>query len=251
MFGFGGNPFLSASVSVSDLFGRASFLRRYRLDHPDELPETGTIVFCGPQGSGKTLSAVNYVFRLSSAYPKAIICTNIDLIGLSDDVCVVPWLGLQSLTDLHNDEYGVIYLIDEMHLIYNSLDSKQVPPELMSTISQQRKQRKLIVGTSQLFLRLAKPIREQINRVVFCQQILSGSLQYNCCYDGQSICEFDGGIDGDIMSRHLWSVNPDMYRRYNTYALIERSASDWRRTGGMSLPYDFSGSLFGSTGLRR
>lgn len=40
---------------------------------------------------------------------------------------------------------GVIYFIDEIHLEFNSLESKNVPIEIMVEISQQRKQRKHIV----------------------------------------------------------------------------------------------------------
>ena len=56
----------------------------------------------------------------------------------------------------------MLYFIDELHLELNSLESKNIDIDVMVEISQQRKQRKHIVGTSQVYMRLAKPIREQI-----------------------------------------------------------------------------------------
>ena len=50
--------------------------------------------------------------------------------------------------------------------------------EIMTEISQQRKQRKHIVCTSQVFGRLAKPLREQFNTVVECRNYFN-LLQVN------------------------------------------------------------------------
>ncbi len=118
------------------------------------------MVFCGPQGSGKTLSAVNYVRDLTWVYPKVKLVTNVDIKGLNPVVQVFEYNGIESITSIENGYDGVIFLIDEIHLEFNSLESKNIPIEIMIEVSQQRKQRKHIVGTSQQFLRLAKPLRE-------------------------------------------------------------------------------------------
>ena len=57
-----------------------------------------------------------------------------------------------ALTNVNNGFLGVIYIIDEIHTYFNSLESKNIPMFVFTEISQQRKQRKLIIGTSQLFL---------------------------------------------------------------------------------------------------
>lgn len=73
------------------------------------------------------------------------------------------------LAKYSNGEFGVIYLIDEIQLYFNSLKSKNINPEVMVQISQQRKQRKHIVATSQVFGRMAKPLREQFSSVLVCK----------------------------------------------------------------------------------
>ncbi len=56
-----------------------------------------------------------------------------------------------------NGEFGVIFLVDEIQLYMNSLESKNINIEVITQISQQRKQRKHIIATSQVFGRMAKP----------------------------------------------------------------------------------------------
>ena len=48
---------------------------------PDFFPYFGTQIYCGRQGSGKTISAVRAALRLKSKYPKAILVTNLSLSG--------------------------------------------------------------------------------------------------------------------------------------------------------------------------
>ena len=67
----------------------------------------------------------------------------------------IPYDSVDRLSSVCNDYGGVIFLIDEMHLEFNSLESKQLDSSIFYTVSQQRKQRKHIVGTSQVFERLS------------------------------------------------------------------------------------------------
>ena len=76
------------------------------------------------------------------------------------------------LVGVNNGKFGVVYIIDEIHTYFNALDSKNIPMFVFTEISQQRKQRKLIIGTSQLFMRAAKPLREQCDNVIVCSTFL-------------------------------------------------------------------------------
>lgn len=198
----------------------------FYLAHPDYFRPEGLLVFCGEQGSGKTLSAVQYVKKLCDAYPKAILCTNVQIMGLSEETRVVEYDGLDCLKGLENGYQGVIYLIDEIHLEFNSLESKNIDIEVMIEVSQQRKQRKHIVGTSQVYGRLAKPFREQIRNVVLCANWCK-ILQINSLIDGAKSVEKDGHLVTDTVKRFVWFHRPELYDSYDTYAKMKRYKKEW------------------------
>lgn len=242
----------------------------YKEADKGNLHSWGSVVFCGPQGSGKTLSAVQYAEKVFSFSPRAILVTNVDLktypinaymdednniryIGTDDIITeqyinehwqdkdyvkpVVQYQGLEMLTTLKNGKNGVIYLIDEFHLELNSLESKNIPIEIMTEISQQRKQRVHIIGTSQVFMRLAKPLREQIFNVVMCKCYF-GCFQLNKMCMGEEIQEKDGKITADIKARSFWFHKPEYYEEYDTFAKMKRYTTLWKNTkGGMNSIY--------------
>lgn len=186
----------------------------------------GTQVYCGKQGSGKTISAVHHVTKLLERYPKALLVTNLDfnaryflplrfetesalvskvnsIKNRKKDIKAIPYIKFDNadqlalaLTHVNNDKYGVIYLIDEIHLYFNALGSLNIPMYVFAEISQQRKQRKVIIGTSQLFMRLAKPFREQCDNIIICSTI-AGVLTKQSAYDGADIeQDYNGKLIG-------------------------------------------------------
>lgn len=226
----------------------------FNITHPDYFYADGLTVFVGEQGSGKTLSAVNYVYNLLEKYPKSKLVTNI---WLSDYpiVSYEEWKGSQpeeilklsdydlhslykkvnrvfafnnadDLTEYSNGENGVIYLIDEIQLYFNSLESKNINPDVMVQFSQQRKQRKHIVCTSQVFGRMAKPLREQFSSVVVCKNYF-GFIQRNQVVNRDSLNDGENGtsteLKGKVLKTILWIHHPNYYRRYDTYYTISRN----------------------------
>lgn len=213
--------FLSGSLDVSSLVDTIKYKRDFRKEHPDFFDPSGILVFCGPQGAGKTLSAVQYVRKLAEKYPKMILVTNVEIKGLS--IAVYPYTGIADFSKYSNGFEGVVFLIDEIHIEFNSLESKNIDPSVMTEIAQQRKQRKHIVGTSQVFGRIAKPFREQFKYVVLCR-CLWGVLQYNTLIDGErAMVDDDGHLEAETVKRYFWWHKPELYDSYNTYAKIIRS----------------------------
>lgn len=213
--------FLSGSLDVSSLVDTIKYKRDFRKHYPDFFDPSGILVFCGPQGAGKTLSAVQYVRKLAEKYPKMILVSNVEIKGLS--IAVYPYTGIADFSKYSNGFEGVVFLIDEIHIEFNSLESKNIDPSVMTEIAQQRKQRKHIVGTSQVFGRIAKPFREQFKYVVLCR-CLWGVLQYNTLIDGErAMVDDDGHLEAETVKRYFWWHNPELYDSYNTYAKIIRS----------------------------
>lgn len=221
--------YLKGSKSFLDLFRSIAFKYQFKKQNPDYFDPSGTIIFCGSQGQGKTISAVQYVTALANAYPKSWLCTNVDISRdmFPDDYHIIEYDGLETLKNLSNGYYGVIYLIDEIHLELNSLESQNIDVDIMTEISQQRKQRKHIVGTSQVYMRMAKPLREQTKNIVLCKNWF-GLFQHNKLIDGELSTEKDGKLEAKTIGHYFWFHSPKLYRCYDTFAKMKRYNEQWK-----------------------
>lgn len=211
--------------------GLDSVFWKLKNSDPEELKSVGINIFCGPQGSGKTLSMVHYLKRVLKDYPKAIVVTNMEL-NFDITQRVIQYSGFDDFK-IENGKYGVIYVLDEIHLILNSLESKGIPLSIIVELSQQRKQRKLILGTSQVYSRMAKPLREQIKNVIVCKNLF-GVFQLNYLIDA---FETEEGSDGKLKLKKLKTsfffhrkedyTNYDTYKKMDMYVGINNNVSSY------------------------
>lgn len=138
---------------IEDLFSKPA----------DFFPYQGMIIFEGRQGSGKTISMVRYMKDMQYEFPDALCTTNL---AYTDEN--KPLKAWTMLIDYKNGYKGVIVAMDELQNWFSSNDSKNFPPEMLSLITQNRKNRRIILGTSQNFYLLAKAIRSQATEVRRC-----------------------------------------------------------------------------------
>lgn len=225
--------------------------RRQKRDK-DYFRPSGTQVYCGKQGSGKTISAVKHVLDTKKRYPQAIIVSNLNLFYykqvkfkneqeleqlLLNFNPITSYLYFENMEQLaltlvrvNNDKFGVIYLIDEIHTYFNALDSKNIPMYVFTEISQQRKQRKLIIGTSQLFLRMAKPFREQCDNLIICSTKL-GILTFQKAYDGMDIdTDYDGKLIGSLRKSGFFFHNRFIRNSFDTFQKVVSGAEQYEST---------------------
>lgn len=212
---------IRGKLDPDDLLHAIKYNIDFKKEHPDWFLPDGIIVFTGSQGQGKTLSAVRYIDRLMRCYPKAMLCSNVFIKGYDDRF--VFFDGVRKFKEVDNGEYGVIYFIDEIQLLFNSLESRQMDLNLFTTICQQRKKRKHIVGTSQVFNRISKGFREQFKYAVMCNKVF-GFLQWNKVVRGED-CQVDenGKVQVDKVYHSIFFHSPELYDMYDTYAAIDRT----------------------------
>jgi len=129
--------------------------------------------------------------------------------------------------EINNGHFGVVYIIDEIHTYFNSLESSNIPMFVFTEISQQRKQRKLIIGTSQLFMRMAKPLREQCDNIIVCNTRL-GVFTSQVAYDGMSLQQdYDGNLIGQIKKRGFFFQNRKIRSNFDTYQKVVSGADQY------------------------
>lgn len=218
---------MKGSLNIKNVVDSIKYDIDFRKAHPDYFEPEGIMIFCGSQGSGKTLSAVQYIKKICFEYPKAILVSNVDITGLPGETRVIEYDGLDSLKNVENGYSGVIYFIDEIHLELNSLESKNIDMDTIVELSQQRKQRKHIVGTSQVYMRMAKPLREQVKNIVLCKNYFK-YFQWNVLIDGFNSYEDNGKLKADVIKKYLWFHTPALYGSYDTYAKMRRYKKEWK-----------------------
>lgn len=140
------------------------FPRQYAYDFlhqdPNAFGEFGVHMVTGEQGSGKTMTVVYLLQKWKDQYPRLKIFTN--MAYKYEDGELIGW---RDLLEHNNGIYGVVNVIDEIKTWWSNRDSKDVPPEILGEICQQRKQKKATIGTVQVFSELAKPFRSQTHFV--------------------------------------------------------------------------------------
>lgn len=210
--------YTKGSKSIANVFRTLEYKLLFARNNPDYFYPAGIWVFCGPQGSGKTLSAVQCLKKMKEEYPKALVVSNLDIKGVD----YIPFTDYEQLTTLSNGIEGIIFLLDEIHVLWNSLESKDIPISEMACFCQMRKDRRVIIGTSQVYGRIAKPIREQLQYVIDCSNIFN-ILQTNTILDPSDCTEENGRLNATILGHSYWFHTPELYNSYDTLFKIKKA----------------------------
>lgn len=218
--------YLSGSLNPRLLVDKVAYDVSFADSHPDFFKPDGFICFTGAQGSGKTLSAVQYIHKLVRHYPDVVLVTNCHLAFPDWDGVQLRYSGYDQIQGLDNGYRGIILFLDEIQAEFNSLESARIDPAWFSVICQQRKRRLHVVGTAQLFSRVGKPWREQFTACIRCRGWFD-FIQYNQIISLDDV-EEDG--NGNIVREKarfgkFWFRDPKLYDMYDTWERVERKGS--------------------------
>lgn len=195
------------------------------LKNYDGFPYAGMWIFSGQQGSGKTLLLMHMVKQILEQYPDVLLVSNINIYG----VPAVPFRGVDDFEKYNNGTKGIIFIIDEIHILFNALESKGMPLSTMQVWSQNRKNRRLILGTSQRFNRVAKGVREQTTWNYECRRPLFHLLYSYRVLDGANYDDNGRYIvdDGDdLPRRHFYVPSVKVMHMYNTLEVVKRGTDN-------------------------
>lgn len=181
---------------------------------PDFFDEQGLIVYCGRQGAGKTISAIHMARELVRKYPKSLCISNTDFAYQNESLD--DW---KMLIDYKNGKKGVVVVMDELQNWFSSAQSRNFPPEMLSVITQNRKNRRIILSTAQSFFLLAKPIRSQVTEVRDCFTLF-GCITF--VKRKIPILDADGQvIEWKKRGIYFYVHDKDLRESYDTYSVIE------------------------------
>jgi len=118
---------------------------------------------------------------------------------------------------------GHLLVIDEIHLYLNSLKSKDTSIETFAAISQLRKNKTLIIGSSQVVMRLEKAVREQMTTIIKCDTHF-GVFTMQTVFDGHTLeQDMQGKLLGDVLKRGFFVQNRELRESYDTLQIVQPS----------------------------
>lgn len=208
---------------------KKSFFRRLFIDFPhrfvldlfDKEPEffkfQGMVIFEGRQGNGKTIAMIEFARRMQKEYPKALCLTNLNYKYQDEELD--HW---RKLIDFKNGINGIIAVMDETQNWFSSNQSKDFPPEMLQVVTQNRKNRRIILGTAQNFYLLAKSIRSQTTEVRRCSTFL-GCLTVVRKFE--PILDSDGKVkEWKRRGMYFFVHSKELRESYDTYHVINSLA---------------------------
>lgn len=183
----------------------------------DPFPFAGMWLFSGSQGSGKTLLMMHLLKQIIEECPDALIVSNISIYGVPS----IPYTGIEDFEKYNNGANGIIFVIDEIHTLFNSLESKGMPLSTMQVWCQNRKNRRLILGTSQRFTRISKGVREQATWNYECRKGLFHLIYSYRVFDGSAYND-NGEYTEEEPTRNFYIPKVSVMRMYNTLEVVKR-----------------------------
>lgn len=182
--------------------------------NPEYFQYHGVIVYTGRQGYGKTIALVEHTMRMQREYPKCKVIGNLAYAYQDDEL--TDW---RQLMDYNNGIQGVIVQMDEMQNWFSSNMSKDFPPQMLEVITQNRKNRRIILGTSQVFNRLSKPLREQATEERCCHTF---AKCITLVIRKELFLDSEGNVEKKKYRGCYFFVHNDELREaYDTYKTIE------------------------------
>lgn len=197
-----------------------SFKFRLEIDRSKKFP-MGSRIYTGHQGMGKTLSMVEYAFRVKRAFPKCKLYSNIILCDI-DYIYIKTDKILEEALNFQNGDDGVLILLDEAHLYFGKKNG--IPLEVLGAISQQRKDRKRIVFSSQIWEELDISLRKQVKEIVSCK-CLFNRLQWNTIKDGYTLQynKLKSEYEAERIGYDIFKHSNELYNKYDTRQKILRN----------------------------
>lgn len=199
-----------------NLGGMRDYLQLSQLKE-EPFPLHGIWIYSGAQRSGKTLNMIHTLREIHEKYPEALIVSNINLYGIPHEI----YRDFKDFDKYHNGQKGIVFVIDEIQSLFSSLESKNVPPSQLAVWSQNGKNRRVILGTSQRFTRISKAIREQCRFHIECRDFII--LKRYRLLDA-TLYNDDGDYTGQLPPWKFYIPKVEAMLSYNTHEIVQRES---------------------------
>ena len=196
--------------------------KRYVMDlyerEPGFFRPKGIHIFCGEQGCGKTIAALEMMLRLQKQYPLSKMITNFGVTSEDDEL--KEWQQLLTYTNGHK---GVIVGIDEIQNWFMSGLNK-LPEGMLEVATQNRKNNRILCCTAQVFTRVNKGLREQVTMVYNPHTFLGC---FTVVVKRKPVFDSEGNvIDMKYRGMYCFTHTEELRSAYDTYKVIHTLAKE-------------------------
>jgi len=175
------------------LIGRLLVTRWFKGKPIRKMQPFGHYMFCGPQGSGKTASALWYAERLTKKYTRkkrnVVLYSNIG-VGIPIDKSKI----FDTINAFNPDDKEIrIVILDEIHTYFpkgaTNKETQKIRDDLIAIFSQLRKRSTFILSTAQIYGRLDKSLREQCLYMIDCMTTRGNKLKNDFIPEKDILCD--------------------------------------------------------------
>lgn len=179
---------------------------------------TGSRVYYGHQGNGKTLSMVRYVEQIKRDFPACKVYSNVILKNV-DHTRITSPDDLSHALSVANGRAGVLVCLDEAHLFFNNTRGG-ISLDVLTAISQQRKDRRHIVFTTQIWEEMDISLRKQVPEIIKCKRILN--MIFLTHFNGFTMKynKAENEFIADKEYTEIFKLHDYLYNSYDTYQKI-------------------------------
>ncbi len=215
---------------------------KYRKKHQKEqFPYYGIDCYMGNFGSGKTLSVVSRTYDILQKYPECTFISNTIIkkelknptyiFSSADELLEI----LQEVLTEKNQK-GYVILMDEMHVVLSDLFAS-ANTVFLTYLSQLRKFGIYIIGSSQIYSKCPKMIRDYLRlagQIIYCKKIIPGMTLIK--YVNMETCRETSNLslEYDVKLTEWFFHTIEMYELYETKAVISQIKSLMKKKEGVN-----------------
>ena len=179
-----------------------------------EYPVWGIYMFVAKPGNGKTISMTEHVERVKKQHPEIKVYSNFNM--KNQDGVIKCWKDIVDAPD------NCIIAIDEIHMMFGSINFADFPIEILGEITQNRHSRKQFITSTQDYDLVNVNFKRVCNYVVLCKNFWGLDRLFQNYYFDRGVYEsksFLANLKKCNFSRYF-VASDETYARYDTLEKI-------------------------------
>lgn len=183
-------------------------------------PIWGVYLFVAKPGNGKTISMTEHIERVKKQCPDINVFSNFAIQGQTGTI--------KCWQDIVNAPDNSIIAIDEIHMIFGSINYSDFPVEMLGEITQNRHSRKQFICSTQDYDLVNVNFKRVCNYIVLCKNFWGLDRLFINYYFDRGVYESKGFVCDKRKSEFMrtFIASDNTYNRYDTLEKINHMVQE-------------------------